>query len=75
MNEFLTRAQIDKKFDSEWVLLENPETDKYNNVLGGVVLRHSKNRSEVYRKLAESQAKSFAVLYIGKMPKDTVIIL
>ncbi len=35
MNEFLTLAEIEENFDSEWVLLADPKTDKHNNVKGG----------------------------------------
>jgi hypothetical protein len=75
MNKFLTRAEIDKKFDSEWVLLADPKTDKHNNVKGGIVIRHSRSREEVYQKIAEDEHKEFAVLYVGKLPKGTVFVL
>ncbi len=75
MNEFLTLAEIEENFDSEWVLLADPKTDKHNNVKGGIVIRHSRNREEVYQKIAEDQHKKFAVLYVGKLPKGTVFVL
>jgi hypothetical protein len=75
MNDFLTRAEIDKKFDSEWVLLENPKMDRHHRIKGGIVLSHSKNRDDVYRKLVETKPKYFAVHYTGEIPEGTVIIL
>jgi hypothetical protein len=75
MKEYLTQAQIYERFDSEWILLENPKTDKYHRVRGGTVLWHSKNRDEVYRKAVEIKPKHGAILYTGKIPKGTAVIL
>jgi len=36
---------------------------------------HSKDRDEVYRKAVELRPRRFAVLYTGKMPKDTAVVL
>jgi hypothetical protein len=75
MNNYLTRAQIDKRFQSEWVLLGAPKTNKKLEVLGGEVLCHSKDRAEVHRAAKELRPKRSAVLYIGRIPEGTVIIL
>ena len=37
MDEVLTIAEIEGKFDSEWVLIENPSTDDSLEVRGGTV--------------------------------------
>jgi hypothetical protein len=57
------------------VLVQNPETDQNLKVQAGEVLWHSKDRDEVYRKAIELRPKRFAMLYTGKMPKGTAIIL
>jgi hypothetical protein len=46
----MSYAEIEKRFDSEWVLLENPETTKMLKVKRGKLLWHSKDRDEVHRK-------------------------
>ena len=46
MNEYLSRSEIFKRFDAEWVLLENPKTTKTLRILGGTLLYHSKNRDD-----------------------------
>jgi hypothetical protein len=61
--------------DSEWVLIENPTTDETPQVRGGIVCWHAKDREEVYRHAVETRPKRFAVVYTGKMPQDTAIIL
>ena len=75
MDDVLTLAQIQKQFDSEWVLVADPQTDAALEVQSGRVLWHSKDRDEVYRKAVELRPRRFAMLYTGRMPKDTAIVL
>ena len=75
MDEVLTMAQIEAQFDSEWVLIEDPSTDETPRVDGGTVRWHSKDREEVYRQAVEIRPKRFAIVYTGKMPRDTAIVL
>jgi len=75
MNDVMTIAEIYNQFESEWVLLEDPELGESTEVLSGKVLWHSKDRSEVYRKAMELRPKHSAFLYTGKLPKDTAVIL
>ena len=75
MNEVLTVAEIKSKYDSEWVLIEDPVTDKHLNVLSGTVLWHSKDRDEVYRKALELKPAHSAILFTGKIPEGTAVIL
>jgi hypothetical protein len=73
MNHILTVAQIEEQFVSEWVLVEDPETNDALEVQSGRVRWHSKDRDEVYRKAVELRPKRFAMLYTGKMPEDTAV--
>jgi len=75
MDEVMTMVQIEGQFESEWVLIEDPQTDEALEVKSGKVRWHSKDRDEVYRKAVELRPKRFALLYTGKMPKDTAIVL
>lgn len=75
MDEILTLAQIEAQFQSEWVLIEEPLTNEALEVQSGKVRWHSKDREEVYRKVVEMHPKRFAILYTGKMPEDTAIVL
>ena len=74
-NEVLTLAQIETRFPAEWVLVETPDTDSMLRVQSGTVRWHSTDRDEVYRKAVELRPSRFAILYTGKMPKDTAIVL
>ncbi len=77
MDEILTAAQIEAQFQSEWVLIEEPRTNEALEVQmqSGKVRWHSKDREEVYRKVAEMHPRRFAILYTGTMPEDTAIVL
>jgi hypothetical protein len=75
MDDVLTVAEIESQFKSEWVLVEDPETNQALEVQRGRVRWHSKDREEVYRKAVELRPRRFAVLYTGQMPEDTAIVL
>ena len=75
MGENLTIEEIESRFDSEWILLEDPRVDQYLNVQSGSVIWHSKDRDEVYQKAVELRPKHSAFLYTGRMPEGTAVIL
>lgn len=75
MDDVLTLSEIEAQFASEWILIADPLTNESLEVQSGKVVWHSKDREEVYRKAVELRAKRFAVLYTGKMPKDTAVVL
>ena len=75
MDEILTEAQIEAKFESEWVLIEELETDEALEMKAGMVRWHSKDRDEIYRKAAEFKLKRSAILFTGKIPNDAAIVL
>jgi hypothetical protein len=75
MDEILTITEIAAKFDSEWVLIENPVTDESLEVRSGTVRCHAKDREEVYRRAVRIRPKRFAIVYTGTMPGDTAIAL
>lgn len=75
MDEVLTVAQMEAQFASEWVLIEDPQTNEALEVQSGKVRWHSKDRDEVYRKAVELRPRRFAMLYTGRMPRETAIVL
>ena len=75
MDEVMTIAEIEPKFDSEWVLIENPSTDECLEIRSGTVRFHGKDREEVYRRAIQIRPKRFAIVYTGTMPGDTAIAL
>ena len=71
----MTIQEIESQFDSEWVLVGDPQTNDSLEVLSGNVLHHSKDRDEVYRKAVAQRPKRFAVLFTGEMPEGTEVVL
>ena len=75
MGETLSITEIQSRFQSEWVLLEDPQTDEALDLKSGKVLYHSKDRDEVYRKAIELHPKRFAMLFTGVIPDNTAVVL
>jgi hypothetical protein len=75
MATIMTLREIEDLFDSEWVLVDEPQTNESLEVEGGRVVWHSKDRDEVYRKAIELRPRRFALLYTGRMPEGTAIVL
>ena len=75
MEQEMTIAEIESEFDSEWILVGEPETNEQLEVLKGKVLHHSKDRDEVYRKAVALRPKRCAILYTGEIPEDAVVVL
>ena len=73
----MTIQEIEAQFDSEWVLVQDPETNEGLEVLRGNVLCHSKDRDEVYRMAISmtQRPKRFAILFTGEMPEGTAVVL
>jgi hypothetical protein len=44
MDEALSISEIEARFDSEWVLIEDPRTDEALRVRSGTVRGHGKDR-------------------------------
>lgn len=75
MEQQMTIEQIETQFKSEWVLVEDPQTNAGLEVLSGQVRHHSKDRDEVYRKAIALKLPRAAILYTGEIPEDTAVIL
>jgi len=75
MDEILTREEIEKRYPNEWVMIEDPEVDEHNEVLGGKVISHHPDRATAYQALAKSKAKSFTSLITGPVAPEGVEII
>jgi hypothetical protein len=71
MNELLTLAEIEARFPKEWVLLGDPKTNEYQQILSGRLLFHSADRDEVDRQaILLSTPRHIAVSYTGPLDED-----
>jgi hypothetical protein len=74
MNEVMTAEEINARFESEWVLIANPETEENLMLKGGRVLWHGKDRAEMYRKIAElPKPLNLTLHYTGTISEEQAI--
>jgi secreted Zn-dependent insulinase-like peptidase len=68
--------EIEQQFDSEWVLIDKPETNEVQQVLRGEVVFHSKDRKAIHERVMQMpRPRRIAVLYIGEPPPGTIFLL
>ena len=65
VNEVLTRAEMEARFDGEWVLIANPEMDENREVAKGLVVSHSPDRQVVDSQETDPRIRHLASLYFG----------
>lgn len=75
MGEIMTLDDVNRQFDSEWVLFGDPELDEHNEVIRGRVLCHSKDREEMFRKMLELRPRRSATHFTGGIPAGTEVLL
>jgi hypothetical protein len=75
MGKKMTMAEMESKYDSEWVLIEDPEVTDEMKVVSGKLLYHSPDRDAVRRKMAQLKPKHSAVLFVGQTPADMAFAL
>jgi hypothetical protein len=75
--QYLTRAEMEKLYPNEWVLIDKPTTRRRSQeVTGGVVVMHSPDRAEFDRRLFDfPEIVMGAILYTGPpvLEEDEVI--
>lgn len=75
MSEILTLKEIEEKYDSQWVLIGDVQTNERYELLGGKVLYHGDSREEAYEKVDEFNPRFFAVRWIGEVKSESIFIL
>ena len=67
-------SKLKRRYPKEWLLLTNVVADELTRPVKGKLVAHSKNRDDIYDRLAHIRAKSVSVEYTGKVPKDLVVV-
>ena len=75
MSEILTMEEIEKKYDGEWVLIEDVESNEQLEILRGKVTYHGKDKNELHRRAKKSESNYIATRYIGKPDPNTEFLL
>ena len=75
----LTYAEIEQRYDGEWVVVINPVQDEDLEVLSGTVIAHSPDRDEMHRQVREYRATHdytrSASLCFAPVPEGMSILL
>ena len=74
-NEVLLVAEMEARFPSEWLLIEEPVSSDENGLESGRVVFHSPDRDEMYRTAISSKALDIAFYFTGRVPDGTTIVL
>ena len=75
---FLSKEEINRKFDGEWIYAIDCEDDDMGTILGGNVVLHSQNRDDVIRAMGEYENSIDTLTYFryaGNVPEEISIIL
>ncbi|HEX9989401.1 MAG TPA: hypothetical protein VGE45_13115 [Chloroflexia bacterium] len=75
VGQIMSVEEINSAFESEWVLVEDPEVEENLIVKRGKVLWHGKDKDDLYRMMKELQPRSAAVLYTGKILKEGEVLM
>ena len=75
MEETLTRAEIEARYDGEWIVIADPEVDEHLEILRGRVVAHGTDRDPVYQRAIDLRLKHSAFLYLGQIPDDVVVVI
>jgi hypothetical protein len=74
VGQVMTREEIYEKFDSEWVLVGDPETEENLLLIRGRVLWHGTDKDEMYRAIDElSTPWRLATLYTGRISEEAAL--
>ncbi len=75
MSATVTLSEIEAQYESEWVLVGDPELDGDSQLIRGKVLFHSKNRDEVDRKDMELHPATAAIIFTGQIAENAAVVL
>ncbi|HIE28037.1 TPA: hypothetical protein EYP66_12195 [Candidatus Poribacteria bacterium] len=74
--EFKTIEELEREYPKECLLLVDYQVDPANSqIIGGILVEHSKSRNEIYKKLAQYDNDRFCIYYTGKPHKDIRYLL
>ena len=73
---YRTMKQIEKEYDGQWVFMINCDENQNGSIIGGEVVLHSENRSNVIRnmKAADNRKSLTFIGYVGKIPEGVALL-
>ncbi len=73
MGKMETIEEMIEAHPNEWLLFVDYEADEMNRPKRGILVAHSKDRSEIYKQMKKYKGK-VGVRYAGKLPKDVEVM-
>jgi len=74
--ELKTIEQLEQEYPNECLLLVDYQFDPINSqIIGGILVEHSKSRNEIYKKLALYDNDRLCIYYTGKPYEDIRYLL
>ena len=75
MDDYLTIEEIEARYAPDWVLIDEPQTDELQQLLGGRVVDRGPNRDILFRKARELGLHHVAVRKLGPYLQDMEYLL
>lgn len=75
IGERLTIDEINRQFDGQWVLLEDPEIAEDEEVLSGRLLFHTEDRDAMDQRSLELMPRHSAIFFVGGPDPDLAYLL
>ncbi len=72
----MTWDEVERRFDGEWVVIDEPEVTDDLEIIAGRVVFHGSTRAEAHDEIMRRKLKRFAVEFLGPpVPEGMVAIL
>ncbi len=72
----MTWAEIERRFDGQWVVIDDPDMTDDLEILGGRVVFHGATRAAAHDEIMRRRLKRYAVEFLGPpVPEGMVAIL
>ncbi len=74
--ELKTIEELEQKYPNECLLLVDYQVDPTNSqIIGGILVEHSKSRNEISKKLSQYDNDKFCIYYTGKPYEEIEYLL
>ena len=67
---YQTMQEIEKQYDGHWVFMTDCKTGEFDEIIGGVVIAHNKNKKPVAELWSEKYDTEVYFRYIGSIPDE-----
>jgi hypothetical protein len=75
IGERLSIEEINRRFEGQWVLLEDPEIAEDEEVLSGRLLFHTEDRDELDERVLDLRPRHSAIFFVGEPDPELAYLL